>query len=477
MIVVVFVALCIIFLVYLILSPEQVSRSIRTCRFRNATFRDIIKFSNELQDQQHMNFFQILAHPKHLLLRSQKVFGLTCFLLAAYMSVSQIVRFLENRDTSSISYKILNQSPQDKYPTYSVCLNGPNIFWKHEKLLFEGLGLLSEQYVQILKHNDGWRYKYDRSLRLYTKEPMSMDNISNLHMTKIQLRTEDVFEAANLISQDPDIQKNYKRSVNGTQIPTIPFHIGFQTADLVCLTRDSTDEVGSTRLHDIILLQPDLFNIGNQLDLKINILVHYPGQLVRAIDTPSFKSTLEVYRNRSLNPLDLKISHITTLRKRPTSNIPCNEISEDDDRKFQSQIINRIGCVPLYWNYIRFHHKGFRSCMSPKDVKRANHYIQNYRDVLSSYDPPCIEMKTLVTVTRDEVQFKQEGQIRVTFIDKTYQEIENVQDFSFETFWSSLGGFIGIFLGYSVLQIPELLVNVRVSVLEEIKTSGIMSNH
>ena len=143
----------------------------------------------------------------------------------------------------------------------------------------------------------------------------------------------------------------------------------------------------------------------------------------------------------------MKISHITTLRKRPDSNIPCNDMAEDDDRKFQSQIINRIGCVPLYWNYIRFHHKGFRSCMSPKDVKRANHYIQNYRDVLSSYDPPCIEMKTLVTVTRDEVQFKQEGQIRVTFIDKTYQEIENVQDFSFETFWSSLGDFIGIFLG------------------------------
>ena len=137
-------------------------------------------------------------------------------------------------------------------------------------------------------------------------------------------------------------------------------------------------------------------------------------------------------------------------------------MAEDDDRKFQAQIINFIGCVPLYWDYIRSHHTGFDTCRSTKDVKRANHFIHNYQDVLSSYDPPCTEMTTLVEVTKDEIPFKQKGRIRVTYIDKTYQEIENVQDFSFETFWSSLRGNIGIFLGYSVLQINGLLANDRV---------------
>ena len=31
--------------------------------------------------------------------------------------------------------------------------------------------------------------------------------------------------------------------------------------------------------------------------------------------------------------------------------------------------------------------------------------------------------------------------------------------FGFETFWSSIGGFTGIFLGFSLLQIPDLIVN------------------
>ena len=39
-----------------------------------------------------------------------------------------------------------------------------------------------------------------------------------------------------------------------------------------------------------------------------------------------------------------------------------------------------------------------------------------------------------------------------------YQEIENKRDFGFEGFWSSVGGSVGIFLGCSLLQAAELLL-------------------
>ena len=50
------------------------------------------------------------------------------------------------------------------------------------------------------------------------------------------------------------------------------------------------------------------------------------------------------------------------------------------------------------------------------------------------------------------------GYFRLTipYATDTFQEIRNVKDFGFETLWSSAGGFVGIFLGYSLLQIPEL---------------------
>ena len=41
--------------------------------------------------------------------------------------------------------------------------------------------------------------------------------------------------------------------------------------------------------------------------------------------------------------------------------------------------------------------------------------------------------------------------------DREYEEIQNTKAFDLETFLSGVGGFIGIFLGYSILQLPELM--------------------
>ena len=46
--------------------------------------------------------------------------------------------------------------------------------------------------------------------------------------------------------------------------------------------------------------------------------------------------------------------------------------------------------------------------------------------------------------------------IDVEYSKQTFQEITNNRAFGFESFWSSVGGFVGIFLGYSLMQLPEL---------------------
>ena len=41
-----------------------------------------------------------------------------------------------------------------------------------------------------------------------------------------------------------------------------------------------------------------------------------------------------------------------------------------------------------------------------------------------------------------------------------FQEIVNARDFGAESCWSGMGGFVGIFLGYSILQLPDILFSV-----------------
>ena len=49
--------------------------------------------------------------------------------------------------------------------------------------------------------------------------------------------------------------------------------------------------------------------------------------------------------------------------------------------------------------------------------------------------------------------------LKVIYKNDYYQQIKYVPDFGFESFWSGVGGFVGIFLGYSMMQFPEMMGN------------------
>ena len=51
----------------------------------------------------------------------------------------------------------------------------------------------------------------------------------------------------------------------------------------------------------------------------------------------------------------------------------------------------------------------------------------------------------------------EEARIEFTYQEQYYQELEYLPDFDLETFISNVGGFVGIFLGYSLMQLPGLL--------------------
>ena len=147
-------------------------------------------------------------------------------------------------------------------------------------------------------------------------------------------------------------------------------------------------------------------------------------------------------------------------KNRPDSNVPCNPNIDNDDETFQEEVIKRIGCVPVYWSYLLPVLKTNTLCESSGELQNASKLINNIKDVLASYDPPCLDMTASVLFTRDSYQRSRRFLIKVLYTEQFYQEIKNVKEFSFETFWSTAGGYLGFFLGYSLLQIPELLTHL-----------------
>ena len=66
--------------------------------------------------------------------RLKLVFQAFCFILASNMSVLMVFRFYKNNDTSTVSYKLFNETPLDRYPTFSICLRRSDSIYRKEYL-------------------------------------------------------------------------------------------------------------------------------------------------------------------------------------------------------------------------------------------------------------------------------------------------------------------------------------------------------
>ena len=148
--------------------------------------------------------FQIIRNPGDLINRAKVIFTFGCFVLALYYATTQVLRYLKNQDSSTITYKQFNEIPDNRYPTFSICLQGKEIYWKAEPLIFERFGVTSLQYVDYLK-GMGWQYNYNETSKLYKKEHLNASRYSSFPKDVIPgsfLQPFDVIFRTQFVSRD-----------------------------------------------------------------------------------------------------------------------------------------------------------------------------------------------------------------------------------------------------------------------------------
>ena len=377
------------------------------------------------------------------------------------MTITQIARFFENKDTASFSYKKFNESPLDEYPTFSICFKGTYTYLENDEPLFDSFGIDSRQYELVMKGEHGARYEYDMDSRLYKKVLINIENVSSIGFhQEMYLNINSFMKSAVSLSQT-----SMALSGKDNAAKQIEFYIGYQTDNMICFTRLSNDTSKVIRLYDELVLDFERFKKAMYKDSELAIYLHSPYQLWRSSDTPKFaiqfSKLISDYSSlsKTKHNIKLQISQVTVVRKRPNSNDPCNELLQRDDDKLQKEIARNVKCIPPYWKTTLVNYTEFGECRTASQLNAANLFINNYKDVLDSYQGPCTDMKILSTNEKDE-KYIYDGRnetvmIRFEYMEKYYQEIINGQEFSFETFWSAVGGFLGIFMGYSMLQLPD----------------------
>ena len=375
----------------------------------------------------------------------KSVFLLLGIILAAYMSTLQILRYFENKSTSSITYRKFNNVPSDLYPSFSICVED------------EYGGIYNRQYFSVKFGDSSKRVDYQTKLKGESQANMNSSNLNiseNIFEMDIESTTNDwramlSYYKLTIINGSRTI-KNMYGDIWAPDFPNI--YLSYQDPLKLCFTRKTIFEKDIIRREDLLWMQraKSLLSILGPR-AKIILYIHPQGQLIRNFDRPVHDFGI-YYFTPSDNYMVINIVQVSVLRKRPDGEFPCNPDLNDDDEEFRNLVMQKVGCIPPYWNRLS-QSLTISLCNSSAQLQKIYQEIKNFKQVMDQYTPPCSDMSIVSTLHLD---YQRTG-VRIHYMNYGFEEIINQRDFGFEMFWSSIGGFTGMFLGASLLQIPDFI--------------------
>ena len=384
-----------------------------------------------------------------------------------YFTYLQLDRFISNKDVSTVTIKkfLASSKKHDEYPTFSVCLEEPSYGELYNDTYLTDKGLTLDwivKYQDMLKGVD-----VNETILSLTKPGMAMKGMGYIICYFYAIsRTGVVID--NWIKEVNCARQDWLLTGEGGKV--IPFFISFRSPDKMCFTPTSSNE-RYKRKEDILKL--DLkWMTGSEGALSstfMKIYIHGKGQLIRNFgkeihNVPMFD--LYPYPKDKLikNKIELSFSYVSIIKKRENAIIPCYAGEEDDDFYIRQMIVDEIGCIPPYWIDFHFVSKKSEFCTSAKQLENVYKLLTNMEETLEKYLESCTEMTIVSSIqfgsTTIELH-KRRFEMKVNYLTESYQEIANQRDFSGEALWSSIGGLVGIFLGYSLMQIPDSLLALK----------------
>ena len=379
----------------------------------------------------------------------KEVFTSTCFILAGYMALTQALRYLNNDDSTSIGYNTFNETPADRYPTFSLCLFRKSTVTRTLQYIFDEdlkrkIGIGAYEYNQFLKGADIVKNHFGTDI--------VFSNISQIDHKQFTFKLESFMYAFALETEDSIYTEsidNYKG-----ENESLPFYTSYADPDTICFTRKSETEYGLIRKQDWLSLALDYLK---RAKVNLQLYIHHPGQLIRSLGKPNFVTYPSNDLDNSNGKITLNLNHVSVLRKRPNAKVPCDANLQDDDNRFKIEVIRHVGCIPIYWMSVVSIDDSFRFCTTSLEMAHIYEVIKNKEAIMAFYKQPCDYMTVYVGTNQHAVYADSYVLVELVYRKKNYEEFINGREFTFESFFSDVGGFVGIFLGYSLLQMPDLL--------------------
>lgn len=404
------------------------------------------------------------------------------------MSIYCFCKYCDDEDVSMITYKHFHDSEDGIYPSFSMCFYNP---FKKEKLEMYGVNIsLYSEYLQGM-YWDPIMEKID-----YEEVTLQIDD----HLCDVTMDAHDL-TWIDYQSMKAKHHKTFGNRCHNTKNlsyhkvtePYVHYKSGFNK----CFTFDIPYQPQNSITYFSINLRSTIFPNGLRppradFDVKrgtgsgFYIAFHYPQQFFRADRTikRTWNPLVHIHGNDSNEELEqrnklrknyemrFRISDLTVSKMRHRSNWQskskqnCNPVWKKDDQMSMSAVMEKAGCKLPYWDA----DEKLETCTS-KEAMRQVQPLSNV-NISKEFPPPCLSIKK-ITYQYEEVELKDDVgystaennsswfRIVLLFYDQTYKEISQIKAYDMEMLIGNIGGYLGLFLGYAILQIPDLLVKGR----------------
>ena len=384
------------------------------------------------------------------------VFKIALFSLLIYMVAEQFNEYQKNDDVSSLGYKDFHHHKEDVYPIFSFCLYSPNGGLFKDRLGAE----CSKIYFNYLigKENASSLISCDN---LYNITNTSYDDLVINIRKQIQLHFQQIKEMSGNISN------KFTSSLDES------FDISYQDSARICLTKKVEDGGKHQKIFELVRGNATwLASFGSYVDFY----VHLKGQFIRALGKRAavlgiglglFKENGELDQMAFRHKNKIGVQSIDILRKRHDSNVGCNRISDNDDEQWRQYWVQKAKCIPPF---MRNHFKrstpstNLPKCNQEKLKELSASYLPlSFVEVTpKDYLPPCTQMSSVVTHYERLMTYPNSTRLVQIFnliIDYPveYKETVNKRAYNIYALFSQVGGIVGIIVGYSLMQITDLI--------------------
>ena len=419
-------------------------------------------------------------------------FYLVCWVVAIILTLLQVIKYSKNEDIVDISYKsFYSNQEKSNYPSFSICfLNKPYNEFNETRL---PQNLTSNDFAQILKGN------HPSGNNTVQKKVVLEEFLGDLssHLSwsfddLLKTDVKNVFAGYRIVRYLP-IVENYNTtqgnadsdfiSLGMTNIHKKLESLNSDTHPFRCWNPQVKYIPGQVLIREyLVFSEGSLISPYTRDDIiSAFVSLHHENQIIRGMNSMIdigelinlINDTTAVNDTKKLPVMKISITQVKNIIRRHDSNQECDPNLKNDDEKFLQTVSEMLGCIPIFWKDQSKHWSrstSLRFCTKAEQFKR---YWSSYNSRQTNiahrkYTPPCKKVSVTYDVSSKEDSFEyrilQEvlGDLLIMIDYRTdeYEEIISLKKFDEESLFSQVGGLIGIIVGVSFINIPNLIEKV-----------------